>query len=489
MPDRLVLFDIDCTLIDAHGAGGRAILRAIKDVYGVEGELGDYSFHGRTDPGIISDLAALWGGGDREVVGRYEGETQPQVVHDLAERSALPAHRPARRRLHRRYVELLRDEIDGGEVETLPGIRELVTALAADRRALVGLLTGNVVEGARLKLEPTGLFSLFKVGAYGSDSALRAELPAVAVARAEALTGRRYAGKDVVVIGDTPADVECGASLGVTAVAVATGRHSRGRAGRTRAGPPLRRPLRLARGLRRHHGLTCVSRRSHAPRDRPRAGARPAQLKRRAESGARSIDGAAPPASCATRRPVTGPRESPSMQWPVARITRSRPGTRPITGRPSGVTGRGPRQSWRTGPSAGTPMARCAALPQVRHAPGAHAHVPAGQLQRAAQTQRVAQRRQDDVGVAQVQRQLGEVRRPLHVHAVALRRLDRQPQTESPGELRRPGAGRQHHLGGLERAARRDGAHAPARRFEREHLRTGLHVGAGILGEAGPRLS
>jgi phosphoglycolate phosphatase-like HAD superfamily hydrolase len=64
------------------------------------------------------------------------------------------------------------------------------------------------------------------VGANGSDSALRADLPGVAVARAEELTGRRYAGKDVVVIGDTPADVECGASLGVTAVAVATGRHS-----------------------------------------------------------------------------------------------------------------------------------------------------------------------------------------------------------------------------------------------------------------------
>jgi phosphoglycolate phosphatase len=199
MPERLVLFDIDCTLIDSHGAGGRAILRAIKDVYGVEGELGDYSFHGRTDPGIISDLATLWGG----------GEPGDRLVDGCIAR----------------YVELLHHEIDGGEVETLPGIRELVTALAADRRALVGLLTGNVLEGARLKLEPTGLYSLFRVGAYGSDSALRAELPAVAVARAEALTGRRYAGKDVVVIGDTPADVECGASLGVTAVAVATGRH------------------------------------------------------------------------------------------------------------------------------------------------------------------------------------------------------------------------------------------------------------------------
>ena len=229
MSDRLVLFDIDCTLVDARGAGGRAILRAIKDVYGVEGELGDYSFHGRTDPGIIADLAGLWGAGEPgEVVGRYEGETQPQVVHDLAERLGVPAGTVDRLvdDCIARYVELLRDEITRVEVETLPGIRELVTALAADRRALVGLLTGNVVEGARLKLEPTGLFPLFKVGAYGSDSALRADLPAVAVARAEALDGRRYAGKDIVVIGDTPADVECGASLGVTAIAVATGRHT-----------------------------------------------------------------------------------------------------------------------------------------------------------------------------------------------------------------------------------------------------------------------
>ena len=227
--DRLVLFDIDCTLIDAHGAGGRAILRAVKDVYGVEGELGDYSFHGRTDPGIIADLAELWGGGEPgEVAGRYEGETPPRVVRDLAARLGTSAAEVDRLvdQCVARYVELLRDEIARVEVETLPGIRELVTALAADRRALVGLLTGNVVEGARLKLEPTGLYPLFKVGAYGSDSALRADLPAVAATRAEALDGRRYAGKDIVVIGDTPADVECGASLGVTAVAVATGRHS-----------------------------------------------------------------------------------------------------------------------------------------------------------------------------------------------------------------------------------------------------------------------
>ena len=79
--------------------------------------------------------------------------------------------------------------------------------------------------GARLKLEPTGLWPLFEVAAFGSDSGFRPDLPAVAVARAEALTGRRFAGKEVAVIGDTPADIECGASLGVKAIAVATGRH------------------------------------------------------------------------------------------------------------------------------------------------------------------------------------------------------------------------------------------------------------------------
>jgi phosphoglycolate phosphatase-like HAD superfamily hydrolase len=228
MSDRLVLFDIDCTLIESHGAGSRAIRRAIKDVYGVEGELGDYSFHGRTDPGIVRDLADLWGAADPEkVISRYEGETQPQVVHDLVESLGMPDEMidDLVDACVARYVELIAVEIAEGKVDLLPGIKELVTALAADRRALLGLVTGNVEEGARIKLLPTGLYPLFKVGAYGSDSAYRPELPAFAVSRAESLTGRRYEGKEIVVIGDTPADIECGAGLGVKAIAVATGRH------------------------------------------------------------------------------------------------------------------------------------------------------------------------------------------------------------------------------------------------------------------------
>ena len=200
-PRRLVLFDVDCTLIDAHGAGGRAMFRAMAEIYGGRGELDGYSFHGRTDPAIIVDLATSWGASEAVV------------------RDELPA-------CLARYVECLRDEMTDDEIEVLPGVHDLVTALSCDRRVVLGVLTGNIAEGLALKLAPTGLLSLFKVLASGSDSALRPELPAVAVARADHLTGHRYTGKEVVVIGDTPADISCGAELAVRTIAVATGRHT-----------------------------------------------------------------------------------------------------------------------------------------------------------------------------------------------------------------------------------------------------------------------
>jgi phosphoglycolate phosphatase-like HAD superfamily hydrolase len=198
---RLALFDIDCTLIDAHGAGGRAIFAAIEEVYGVTGALDGYTFHGRTDPAIVRDLATRWG-------------IRPEQAEAGVDECL------------RHYVARLRDEVAEGHMEVLPGVRELVTALAADRRVVLGLLTGNVAEGAGTKLAPTGVARLFKIGAYGSDSAWRPDLPAVAVRRAEELTGRRYTGKEIAVIGDTPADIDCGAALGVKAIAVATGTHA-----------------------------------------------------------------------------------------------------------------------------------------------------------------------------------------------------------------------------------------------------------------------
>lgn len=199
--DRLVLFDIDCTLIDPHGAGGRAIFAAIAETYGLRGELDGYTFHGRTDPAIVVDLATRWGAS----VEQAEAGLGPCLD---------------------RYVELLAEEVIAGVIEVLPGVRELVAALAADSRVLVGLLTGNVAAGASIKLAPTGIADLFVIGAYGDDSRRRPDLPAIALQRAAEYSGVRFRGKQIVIIGDTPADITCGAAEGVKAIAVATGIHS-----------------------------------------------------------------------------------------------------------------------------------------------------------------------------------------------------------------------------------------------------------------------
>jgi phosphoglycolate phosphatase-like HAD superfamily hydrolase len=103
---------------------------------------------------------------------------------------------------------------------------DLVRRLSDRRDVLVGLLTGNVERGAVVKLRSSGLLPCFRIGAYGSDDADRRRLPAIARDRAAALTGRDFAFSDLVIIGDTPLDVDCARACGARAVAVATGQHS-----------------------------------------------------------------------------------------------------------------------------------------------------------------------------------------------------------------------------------------------------------------------
>jgi phosphoglycolate phosphatase-like HAD superfamily hydrolase len=106
----------------------------------------------------------------------------------------------------------------------MPGIPALLDALEADTGVLLGLLTGNVVPGARLKLRAVGLDpERFVVGAYGSDHHRRGELPPIAARRAAPHFGRVPTGTEVVIIGDTPADVQCGAGFGARTIGVATG--------------------------------------------------------------------------------------------------------------------------------------------------------------------------------------------------------------------------------------------------------------------------
>jgi phosphoglycolate phosphatase len=199
---KLVLFDVDGTLLTANGAGRRALDRALRDVYGTAGPIDAYDFRGGTDPQIIRDLLRQAGLGD-EVI----------VADEMA--------------VYRRYEALLEAEIgDGRGVTLCPGIRDLVETLAARDDVVVGLLTGNIEAGARIKLRPTGLWPHFRLGAYGSDDADRTRLPLVAANRAERLMGRAFRGPDTVIIGDTPRDIGCARAFGARAIAVATGWHS-----------------------------------------------------------------------------------------------------------------------------------------------------------------------------------------------------------------------------------------------------------------------
>ncbi|HEX4573678.1 MAG TPA: haloacid dehalogenase-like hydrolase [Gemmatimonadales bacterium] len=201
---KLVLFDIDGTLLWTDGAGRRAIQQALLEEVGTAGPIERYRLDGKTDPQIVAELLALAG-------------------HP----AALTEDRMAA--VFRRYVEHLRGELAKPTQATrlLAGVAQLLAALEpheAAGRALVGLLTGNVAAGAALKLRSAGLDpARFAVGAYGSDSPRRAELPAVAAERARALTGRTFTGPAVVIVGDTPHDIACGEPIGAQSVAVATG--------------------------------------------------------------------------------------------------------------------------------------------------------------------------------------------------------------------------------------------------------------------------
>jgi phosphoglycolate phosphatase-like HAD superfamily hydrolase len=198
---RLLLFDVDGTVLTARGAGRQALGRALQAVYGTTGPIDDYDFRGKTDPRIVHDLL------------RAAGLDEPAI------RAGLPLAFDT-------YVSELEALVsNGARVQLLPGVAEVVQELSRRPDTLVGLLTGNLERGAHAKLRPTGLLPFFRVGAYGSDDADRRRLPAIARARAQALTGWSLSFARVTIIGDTPLDVECARSCGARAVVVATGQH------------------------------------------------------------------------------------------------------------------------------------------------------------------------------------------------------------------------------------------------------------------------
>lgn len=197
----LVLFDIDGTLLLTPGAGRRAITAALADR--------------EVDPSVWQRI-------------RFDGKTDPQIVREMLEAvgDGGAGDPDAIALILQRYLVLLEEELARrpGHTRLLPGVAALLDRLEAEGDVVLGLLTGNVAGGAGLKLRSGGLDpARFRVGAFGSDSSHRPDLPAIAAERAAPLFGRVPAGEMVVIVGDTPADVTCGRAIGARAVAVATG--------------------------------------------------------------------------------------------------------------------------------------------------------------------------------------------------------------------------------------------------------------------------
>lgn len=194
---RLILFDIDGTLVSG-GPAKYAFEAAMIETYGTVGDVGGVSFAGKTDPQIARELLAGVG----------------------FDRQAIDDGMPA---LWQSYEGHLEARLDDDPVCVLPGIFALLDALANLDGVGLGLLTGNIVRGAELKLASAGLWDRFAVGGYGSDHEERNELPAVALDRARAHWEVSIDPADAVVVGDTPRDVGCGRAGGTRTLAVATG--------------------------------------------------------------------------------------------------------------------------------------------------------------------------------------------------------------------------------------------------------------------------
>ncbi|MEO8578565.1 MAG: HAD hydrolase-like protein [Gemmatimonadales bacterium] len=200
---RVVLFDIDGTILRSGGVGRIAMERALTRVFGSPGN-GDYRYDGKTDRQIVRETMRMEGLSDVEI------DAQMDVL--LAT-----------------YLEGLRSELASGKrtVHVYPGVLDLLDELEGQENVVLGLLTGNIEQGAHAKLGAAGIDVMrFKVNAFGSDNEERPELPAVAQRRAREVLGADVTGDRLIVIGDTPADIRCGESIGARAIGVATGRYT-----------------------------------------------------------------------------------------------------------------------------------------------------------------------------------------------------------------------------------------------------------------------
>jgi phosphoglycolate phosphatase len=192
----VLLFDIDGTLVLTGGAGQRAMATAFEELFAVPDGFRDIQMAGRTDTWILSSAAHRHG----------------IPLDDLS-------------RFHDRYVSHLERELEvpNPRKSVMPGVRELLDALASRDDVYLALLTGNYARAAQLKLEHFGLWRYFACGAFADDSPDRNSLVLKALARIRERGGPSADPGHTIIIGDTPHDISCALAAGASAVGVATG--------------------------------------------------------------------------------------------------------------------------------------------------------------------------------------------------------------------------------------------------------------------------
>ncbi|MEI6756985.1 MAG: hydrolase [Chlorobium sp.] len=201
MLKKLVLFDIDGTLLNVGSINRRILVDALQEVYGTAGSADRHNFAGKMDNMIIYEVLQNTGLCEAEIAEKFDRAKQT-------------------------YIEMFRTHSRPSDITLMEGVRELLEELSARPELMLGLLTGNFEGSGRHKLLLPDINHFFPFGAFADDGENRNALPPVAVEKAYQLTGKKFTEENIIIIGDTEHDIACARVLNAKSIAVATGTYS-----------------------------------------------------------------------------------------------------------------------------------------------------------------------------------------------------------------------------------------------------------------------